>query len=130
MSLNDSPRSLSDLKLNKAPEGSLAVSACAVNDLFGWLLFTVVMAIATGDQVAPSELVTTFLATLGFVALCIGLGSRVIAGAASLVKRMSSAGSSLRSRTNTVPAAAEPPRRTLRPGRTAACDLLPGPAAG
>ena len=27
-------------------------------------------------------------------------------------------------------AAAEPPRRTLRPGRTAACDLLPGPAAG
>jgi len=82
-------RALGDLGLQKSPIGSLALSACAVNDLFGWLLFTVVMAIATGDQVAPSELVTTFLATLGFVALCIGLGSRVIAGAASLVKRTS-----------------------------------------
>lgn len=82
-------RSLGDLGLDRTPEGSLALSACAVNDLFGWLLFTVVMSIATSTELVPVELAMTTLAAIGFVGICILIGSRVIGGAAQLVQRTS-----------------------------------------
>ena len=80
-------RALSDLKLSRSHEGSLAMSACAVNDLFGWLLFTVVMSISTQEHMQSDKLATTFLATLGFIAACLLVGTPIISFAARIVKR-------------------------------------------
>lgn len=82
-------RALGDLGLAKNKNGGLALSACAVNDLFGWLLFTVVMSLATGSKVSTTQLVTNFLATLGFVAICIAVGAPIVNFAAKLVKKTS-----------------------------------------
>lgn len=80
-------RALGDLGIARSREGGLALSACAVNDIFGWLLFTVVMSVATGKQLSAIEVTTTFLATLGFIAVCIAAGSQVLGFAAKLVSR-------------------------------------------
>lgn len=82
-------RALGDLGLTRTPQGTLALAACAVNDLFGWLLFTVVMAYATSTDVAPTELGLTFFGAIGFVVVCLGPGSRVMGLAASAVRRTS-----------------------------------------
>lgn len=82
-------RTLEDLGLSASPEGTLALSACAVNDLFGWLLFTVVMSVATSSEVVASELAMTLFAAIGFVGVCILVGSRVIGLAARGVKQTS-----------------------------------------
>lgn len=80
-------RALGDLGLSSTPEGTLALSACAVNDLFGWLLFTIVMSVATSTEVVLTELAITTLAAVGFVGACILVGSRIIGLAAQGVQR-------------------------------------------
>jgi Kef-type K+ transport system membrane component KefB len=82
-------RALEDLGIARTKEGSLALSACAVNDLFGWLLFTVVISLATGSKVTTTEVATNFLATLGFVAICITIGAPIVDKAARIVKKAS-----------------------------------------
>lgn len=80
-------RALGDLGLNGTEEGSIALSACAVNDLFGWLLFSVVMSVATATEIVPAELALSTFGAIGFVGVCILIGSRVIGGAARAVQR-------------------------------------------
>lgn len=75
-------RTATDLGLHKRPSGSLALAACAVNDVFGWFLFTVVIALATSSAVNPSQMVLSGLGIVGFVAVCLVLGSRVMGVAA------------------------------------------------
>ena len=82
-------RALGDLRLDRTPEGTLALSACAVNDLFGWLLFTVVMSVATSAELVPVELAITTFAAIGFVGVCILIGSQIIGLAAQAVQRTS-----------------------------------------
>jgi Kef-type K+ transport system membrane component KefB len=81
-------RALGDLEIAKTSEGGLALSACAVNDLFGWLLFTVVISLASGTNVDSIQLATNFFATLGFVGLCLFIGSPVVHYAARKVRNM------------------------------------------
>ena len=82
-------RVIGDLGLSRTPEGTLALSACAVNDLFGWLLFTLVMSVATSADLVPADLAVTTFAAIGFVGMCILIGSRVIGLAARGVQRTS-----------------------------------------
>ncbi|MCO4748045.1 MAG: cation:proton antiporter [Proteobacteria bacterium] len=82
-------RALDDLGLAGTPEGTLALSACAINDLFGWLLFSVVMTVATAEVLVPVDLALTTFAAIGFVGVCILLGSRVIGLAALGVRKTS-----------------------------------------
>lgn len=80
-------RALGDLGLTRSAEGNLALSACAVNDLFGWLLFTVVLSLATEASPDPAHMAVTLLATLAFVGACLGVGSVVLGLAARAVRR-------------------------------------------
>ena len=80
-------RALGDLGLSRTADGGLALSACAVNDLFGWLLFTVVMSIATATELDAGQLAKTFFGTVAFVAVCIAIGSGILARAARVVRR-------------------------------------------
>ena len=82
-------RSLGDLNVNKTPQASLALSACAINDIFGWLLFTLVMSLVASHAVSTFDLATTFLSVLGFIFLSISLGGKLLNFALKLVKATS-----------------------------------------
>ena len=70
-------RAINDLGINKTPEASLALSACAINDLFGWLLFTVVMSLTTSHVMQASELVSNTLGIIGLYLSASSLGVRL-----------------------------------------------------
>jgi Kef-type K+ transport system membrane component KefB len=78
-------RALGDLGLNKAPEGSLAVSACAINDVFGWFLFTIVMSLVSAHETSTAELALTSLGVVAFVVLGVLGGAKVLG---ALVRRV------------------------------------------
>lgn len=78
-------RALGDLKLSKTPQASLALSACAVNDLFGWLLFTVVLSITSVHSTGMADLAVTVLGVIGFVAVTVVFGPRILS---SILKRV------------------------------------------
>jgi len=71
-------RAIGDLKLNKTPQASLALSACAVNDLFGWLLFTLLLSLISVHDVSALHLTGTMAGIIGFVFLCIAFGPRIL----------------------------------------------------
>lgn len=79
-------RALEDLKINKTPEGSLALSACAVNDLFGWFLFAVVMSLTETHSRSTHELVIIALGIIGFVFVCVAVGGKVLSWAVRRVE--------------------------------------------
>lgn len=82
-------RALGDLDMNKTHEGSLALSSCAINDIFGWFLFTVVMSLVSAHTMSSVELVSTALSIVGFVVLSIVLGAKVLSWAQSHVENTS-----------------------------------------
>jgi len=82
-------RAISDLGLAGSEDGTLALSACAVNDVFGWFLFTIVLSVATASRVDTAGLVWTSLGIVAFVAVCLSIGSRVVGFAARVVLRTS-----------------------------------------
>jgi K+:H+ antiporter len=79
-------RILRDLSIVKTDVGTLILSACAVNDIFGWILFTFVVALATGSGVDPVRGLLALLGVIGFVALCLSIGGYVLRRAARGVK--------------------------------------------
>lgn len=80
-------RALGDVGLASRDEGVLALSACAVNDIFGWLLFTVVLSIAAAGALDLVYVAVTFGTILGFIAVVIALGSRVMSVAVRVVSK-------------------------------------------
>lgn len=82
-------RALGDLKISKSPQASLALSACAVNDLFGWFLFTVVISLVSAHSMNSAELVGTAFGIVGFVFFIIVFGAKVFSYAHKLVKSTS-----------------------------------------
>jgi len=78
-------RALADLKLNKSPISSLALSACAVNDIFGWFLFTIVISLIGSAALNTIGLLTTAIGIIVFVVLSITIGTKVLSIAINLV---------------------------------------------
>ncbi|WP_372756706.1 cation:proton antiporter [Mariniflexile sp.] len=79
-------RALGDLGIAKTPQASLALSACAINDLFGWLLFTLVISLATSETTSVVEMVGAALGVVGFVFLSVTFGAKVFGVALQRVK--------------------------------------------
>lgn len=82
-------RALGDLGISKTPEASLSLSACAVNDIFGWFLFTVVMSLVTAHSMSALDLSITAFGIVAFVVLTLVLGGRVLAWALKRVESTS-----------------------------------------
>lgn len=82
-------RSLSDLGIAKTEEGTLALSACAINDVFGWVLFTVVMSIATTQSISAGTLILKTVGLAGFVLVSVTIGSKILAAAVQRVQKTS-----------------------------------------
>jgi len=82
-------RSLGDLKISKTPQAALALSACAINDIFGWFLFIIVMSLVSSHAMSAEVLVSTALSIIGFVVLSIAVGGQVLSAALKRVESTS-----------------------------------------
>ena len=80
-------RVLHDLNLLKADIGFLIMSALAVNDIIGWVLFTIVLGLFT--QVSPhaGSILLVFAGTMGFAALALTVGRRFSTHALDILQR-------------------------------------------
>mgnify|MGYP003584232762 FL=1 len=67
-------RGLHDLNLLKTDLGFLTMSALAVNDVIGWVLFAIILGLFTQGAVAPGPLLLIFAGTIGFAAVALTLG--------------------------------------------------------
>ena len=82
-------RVLGDLGISKTPQGNLILSACAINDIFGWFLFSLVMSLATPHTMSTLELVGTALGIVGFIFLSVTLGAKILSAALRRVEATS-----------------------------------------
>jgi Kef-type K+ transport system membrane component KefB/mannitol/fructose-specific phosphotransferase system IIA component len=69
-------RVMHDLRLLKTDIGFLTMSALAVNDIIGWVLFTIILGLFTQAGLSSSYVLLIFLATIGFSALALTVGRK------------------------------------------------------
>ncbi|MFH1008285.1 MAG: cation:proton antiporter [Candidatus Latescibacterota bacterium] len=80
-------RVLHDLKLLKTNLGYLVMCALAVNDIIGWVMFTIILGTFTSESIALGPVALVFGATVGFAALALTLGRRLSTKVFDSVKR-------------------------------------------
>jgi len=69
-------RVLHDLKLLKTNLGFLIMSALSVNDIIGWLIFTLILGFFTQSHLNIYDVIVILMATIGFTIFCLTLGRR------------------------------------------------------
>ena len=69
-------RALHDLKLSKTDLGFLIMSALSVNDIIGWLLFTLVLGFFTQTSVDIIKVFVIVGSTIGFTVFCLTIGRK------------------------------------------------------
>jgi Kef-type K+ transport system membrane component KefB/mannitol/fructose-specific phosphotransferase system IIA component (Ntr-type) len=67
-------RVLHDLNLLKTDLGFLVMSALTVNDIIGWVLFTIILGVFTSGTVALGPIAFVFASTVGFAVLALTVG--------------------------------------------------------
>ena len=65
---------MQEMRLLKSEMGFVTMAALAVNDIVGWVLFTIVLALFTQTTVSASFVLTVLMSTVGFAALALILG--------------------------------------------------------
>jgi Kef-type K+ transport system membrane component KefB len=82
-----SARALHDLNLLKTDLGFLIMSALAVNDIIGWVLFTIVLGFFIQAAHHTGSVLLIFMVTAGFAALALTFGRRVSSRVLDALKR-------------------------------------------
>jgi Kef-type K+ transport system membrane component KefB len=72
-----SARIMHDLGLLKSKLGYLTMSALAINDIIGWIIFTIVLGLYARAHPSPTYVITIVGSTIGFAVLAISLGRRM-----------------------------------------------------
>ncbi|MCE5184919.1 MAG: cation:proton antiporter [Planctomycetaceae bacterium] len=93
MTISDMPltaRTLHDLNLLKADVGFLIMSALAVNDIVGWVLFTIILALFTQNDPQFGSMLLIFAATIGFAVLALTVGRSVSSKSLNRLKQINS----------------------------------------
>ena len=80
-------RVVRDLNLVQSDIGNMIISACAVNDVFGWVLFTFAVTVATGGQLQFVHGLYAIVGVIAFVGVCLSCGKYVLENAASRVRK-------------------------------------------
>lgn len=80
-------RTLHDLNLSKTDLGFLILSAMSVNDIIGWLLFTLVLSLFTQDGSEVSRIPIILTGTIGFGVFCLTVGRRLASAAVLEIRR-------------------------------------------
>ncbi|MFA5088611.1 MAG: cation:proton antiporter, partial [Candidatus Omnitrophota bacterium] len=79
MTISDLPiaaRALHDLRLSKTDLGFLIMSALSVNDIIGWLVFTLILGLSTQAGLSIVEILALAGSTMAFTFLCLTVGRR------------------------------------------------------
>jgi Kef-type K+ transport system membrane component KefB/mannitol/fructose-specific phosphotransferase system IIA component (Ntr-type) len=79
-------KALHDLRVLKSEMGFLIMSALAVNDVVGWVIFTVVLALFSSDAINLVSLAATVLFTISFAFLALRAGPRLSTRVVSLLR--------------------------------------------
>lgn len=82
-------RTLTDLNVVKTDLGFLIMSALSVNEIIGWLVFTLIFGLLTQTQLALGKVSAVFVAALGFTILCLTLGRKVADYAIGRIRQLS-----------------------------------------
>ena len=80
-------RALYDLNLSKTDLGFLIMSAMSVNDIIGWLLFTLVLGFSTQGNPDVARILAIFVGTIGFAVFCLTVGRRLANAAVLEIRR-------------------------------------------
>lgn len=83
-------RVLHDMNLLKADLGFLVMSALTVNDIIGWVLFTIILGVFTAASVAIGPIVFVFVTTVGFAIVALTIGRRLSTKGFATLQRMGS----------------------------------------
>ena len=70
-------RVLHDMNLLKADVGFLILSALTVNDIIGWVLFTIVLGLFTTATAEFAPIALIFVTTIGFAVVALTIGRRI-----------------------------------------------------
>ncbi len=70
-------RILQELNVYRSDVGLLIMCALTMNDVAGWVLFAVILGVATGDGTGPSQVLTIVAATAAFTGLFLTVGRRL-----------------------------------------------------
>ncbi|KJJ83309.1 Na/H antiporter [Candidatus Omnitrophus magneticus] len=81
-----SARALYDLRLSKTDLGFLIMSALSVNDIIGWLIFTIILGFFTQVKVDVLNLIVIVICTFGFSIFCLSIGRKIVDAVISLFK--------------------------------------------
>jgi mannitol/fructose-specific phosphotransferase system IIA component (Ntr-type) len=80
-------RALHDLKISKTDLGFLIMSALSVNDIIGWLIFTLVLGFFTQANLGLVRVFMITGSTVAFTVLCLTLGRKLVDKAITGIKR-------------------------------------------
>ncbi|MBD3271656.1 MAG: hypothetical protein GF384_03855, partial [Elusimicrobia bacterium] len=80
-------RALHDVKLSKTDLGFLIMSALSVNDIIGWLIFTIVLGFFTQESLNIAKVFSIAGATIAFTAVCLTVGKRLTDSVLRTIKR-------------------------------------------
>jgi len=69
-------RAMSDLNVIKTDLGFLIMSALSVNEIIGWLIFALVLAIVIQTGAMLSSIVSVFVLAIAFLVFCLTLGRK------------------------------------------------------
>jgi len=83
-------RVMRDLKLLRTDMGFLTVSALSINDVIGWVVFTIILGIFTYGTPDLAFVATLVFATVAFMALAFTVGRRVLDVVITTVKKRTS----------------------------------------
>jgi len=89
MSLTAMPivaRVFHDLNLSKSDLALLVITALAVNDVFGWVVFAVVLGISVQANLDIGQIIFVLFTTLAFTGVCLTIGRRLTNRAISKIK--------------------------------------------
>jgi Kef-type K+ transport system membrane component KefB len=78
-------RGLRDMGVLKTDVGFLIVSALTINDIVGWVLFTIILGVYAHGTIEPAFIVRLIALTLAFTLLSLTLIKRVVDKAISLI---------------------------------------------
>jgi Kef-type K+ transport system membrane component KefB/mannitol/fructose-specific phosphotransferase system IIA component (Ntr-type) len=81
-------RVLQDLAIYKTELGFLIMSALSVNDIIGWLIFTVILGFFTQANLEIVKIVFILSATIGFAVFCLTLGRTLTNAIISRIKNL------------------------------------------
>lgn len=69
-------RVLQDLGIYRSDASLLTMCALTINDIVGWLVFAIILGLATGGGLSLQEIAVMTLATLAFTAFCFTIGKK------------------------------------------------------